>query len=160
MAFVLGCEKVSLEYPTTRVFEELSLGVEEGDRIGIVGRNGHGKSTLLKVMAGLVEPDAGRVLRNGVVSVGVLGQADALDDAGTVQRAVVGDAPEYEWASDARVRDVIDGLLGTSPGTRWWARFQAASAAGSTWRGCWWANGTCSCWTSPPTTWTCAPSPG
>lgn len=112
MAFVLGCEKVGLEYPTTRVFEELSLGVEEGDRIGIVGRNGHGKSTLLKVMAGLVEPDTGRVLRNGAVSVGVLGQADALDDAGTVQRAVVGDAPEYEWASDARVRDVIDGLLG------------------------------------------------
>ncbi len=112
MAFVLGCEKVGLEYPTARVFEELSLGVEEGDRIGIVGRNGHGKSTLLKVMAGLVEPDTGRVLRNGAVSVGVLGQADALDDAGTVQRAVVGDAPEYEWASDARVRDVIDGLLG------------------------------------------------
>ena len=112
MAFVLGCEKVGLEYPTTRVFEELSLGVEEGDRIGIVGRNGHGKSTLLKVMAGLVEPDTGRVLRNGAVSVGVLGQSDALDDADTVQRAVVGDAPEYEWAGDARVRDIIDGLLG------------------------------------------------
>ena len=112
MAFVLGCEKVSLEYPTVRVFEELSLGVEEGDRIGIVGRNGHGKSTLLGVLAGRVEPDSGRVLRNGQVSVGVLGQADALDDADTVQRAVVGDAPDYEWAGDARVRDVIDGLLG------------------------------------------------
>ncbi len=112
MAFVLGCEKVSLEYPTTRVFEELSLGVEDGDRIGIVGRNGHGKSTLLGVLAGHVPPDDGRVLRNGTVSVGVLGQADALDDADTVQRAVVGDAPEYEWAGDARVRDIIDGLLG------------------------------------------------
>ena len=73
MAFLLGCEKVSLDFPTKAVFEGVSLGVEEGARIGVVGRNGDGKSTLLRLMAGLVEPDEGRVIRTGGVSVGVLG---------------------------------------------------------------------------------------
>ena len=115
MAFMLGCEKVRVDFPTKTVFESVSLGVDEGDRIGIVGRNGDGKSTLLSVMAGMLEPDEGRVLRNGAVRVGVLGQADSLDPAATVGQAVVGDLPEYEWAGDARIRDIIAGLAGDIP---------------------------------------------
>ncbi|MCI8424870.1 MAG: ABC-F family ATP-binding cassette domain-containing protein [Adlercreutzia sp.] len=111
MAFLLGCEKVRVEFPTKTVFDELSLGVDEGARIGIVGRNGDGKSTLLRVLAGEVEVDDGRVIRTRGVSVGVLGQADALRDEDTVERAVVGDRPEYEWAGDARTRAIIAGLL-------------------------------------------------
>ncbi len=111
MAFLLGCEKVRVEFPTKTVFDELSLGVDEGARIGIVGRNGDGKSTLLRVLAGEVEVDDGRVIRTRGVSVGVLGQADALCDEDTVERAVVGDRPEYEWAGDARTRAIIAGLL-------------------------------------------------
>ncbi|MEC4294702.1 ABC-F family ATP-binding cassette domain-containing protein [Adlercreutzia shanghongiae] len=111
MAFLLGCEKVRVEFPTKTVFDELSLGVDEGARIGIVGRNGDGKSTLLRVLAGDVEVDDGRVIRTRGVSVGVLGQTDDLRDADTVERAVVGDVPEYEWAGDARTRAIIAGLL-------------------------------------------------
>ncbi len=110
MAFLLGCEKVRVEFPTKTVFEGVSLGVDEGDRIGIVGRNGDGKSTLLALLAGALEPDDGRVLRNGAVRVGMLGQTDALDPEATVGEAIVGDLPEYEWAGDARIRDIIAGL--------------------------------------------------
>ena len=112
MAFLLGCEKVRVEFPTKTVFTDLSLGVDEGARIGIVGKNGDGKSTLLRVLAGEVEVDDGRVIRTRGVSVGVLGQTDGLRDEDTVERAVVGDRPEYEWAGDARTRSIIAGLLG------------------------------------------------
>ena len=110
MAFMIGCEKVRVDFPTKTVFESISLGVEEGDRIGIVGRNGDGKSTLLNLLAGTFAPDEGRVLRNGAVHVGVLGQADSLNPDHTVGQAIVGDMPEYEWAGDARIRDIIAGL--------------------------------------------------
>ena len=115
MAFLLGCEKARVEFPTKTVFEDVSLGLDEGDRIGVVGKNGDGKSTLLSLLAGIIEPDEGRVIRTRGVRVGVLGQADALSDDDTVEHAVVGDAPEYEWAGDARVRDIISGLAADIP---------------------------------------------
>ena len=112
MAHLLGAEALHLEYPTRVVFDSVSLGVNEGDRIGIVGRNGDGKSSLLGMLAGLRSPDSGRVTVRSGVRIGVLDQADTLDDDDTVGHAVVGDAPEHEWAGDPRVRDVIAGLLG------------------------------------------------
>ena len=115
MAFLLGCEKARVEFPTKTVFEDVSLGLDEGDRIGVVGKNGDGKSTLLSLLAGIIEPDEGRVIRTRGVRVGVLGQADALSDDDTVEHAVVGDIPEYEWAGDARVRDIISGLAADIP---------------------------------------------
>ncbi|MBB2967059.1 ABC-F family ATP-binding cassette domain-containing protein [Leifsonia aquatica] len=112
MAHLLGAEALHLEYPTRVVFDSVSLGVNEGDRIGIVARNGDGKSSLLGMLAGLRSPDSGRVTVRSGVRIGVLDQADTLDDDDTVGHAVVGDAPEHEWAGDPRVRDVIAGLLG------------------------------------------------
>lgn len=112
MAFLLGCEKMGLEFPTKTVFENVSLGVDEGARIGIVGRNGDGKSTLLSLLAGVIEPDEGRVVRTRDVSVGLLGQTADLDDDATVRETVVGDRPDYEWAGDARIRSIIAGLAG------------------------------------------------
>jgi len=111
MAHLLGAEALHLEYPNKVVFDSVSLGLNEGDRVGIVGRNGDGKSSLLAMLAGRLEPDAGRVTVRGGVTVGVLDQADTLDDSLTVGRAVVGDRDEHEWAGDAKVRDVIAGLL-------------------------------------------------
>ena len=111
MAHLLGAEALHLEYPTKVVFDGVSLGVDEGDRIGIVGRNGDGKSSLMAMLAGRREPDSGRVTVRGGVTIGVLEQSDVLPDDLTVGRAVVGDGPEHEWAGDARVRDVIAGLL-------------------------------------------------
>lgn len=115
MAFLLGCEKARVEFPTKTVFEDVSLGFDEGDRIGVVGKNGDGKSTLLSLLAGIIEPDEGRVIRTRGVRVGVLGQADVLSDDDTVEHAVVGDTPEYEWAGDARIRDIISGLAADIP---------------------------------------------
>lgn len=115
MAFLLGCEKVRVEFPTKTVFDGISLGVNEGDRIGIVGRNGDGKSTLLNILSGTLAPDEGRVVRNGTVRVGLLGQRDRLDDADTVKHVLVGDTPEYEWAGNARIRDILSGLVSDIP---------------------------------------------
>ena len=95
MAVLLGCDSISLEFPTKHIFDDVTLGVGTGDRIGIVGKNGDGKSTLLAVLAGAREPDDGRVTRRRDVTVGLLGQSDSLADADTVHHAVVGDVPEY-----------------------------------------------------------------
>lgn len=111
MAHLLGCENVHLEYPSKRIFDSVTLGIDEGDRIGVVGGNGDGKSTLLRVLAGDLEPDAGRITRRGGTVIGRLDQADSLDADATVGGSVVGDMPEHEWASDARVRAIIAGLI-------------------------------------------------
>ncbi|WP_273384372.1 ABC-F family ATP-binding cassette domain-containing protein [Enorma phocaeensis] len=115
MAILLGCDHISLDYPTKRVMRDVTLGVYEGDRIGIVGRNGDGKSTLLSLLAGSIEPDDGRVTHRRGVAVGLLGQRDALADDDTVHHAVVGDIPEFEWASSARIREILSGLIADVP---------------------------------------------
>ena len=124
MAHLLGAEALHLEFPTKVVFDSVSLGVNEGDRIGIVGRNGDGKSSLLAMLAGRLEPDGGRVTVRGGVRIGVLDQGDTLDDDDTIGGAVIGDTPEHEWAGDPLVRDVVTGLLGDLP---WEAKLGALS---------------------------------
>ncbi len=115
MAYLLGCDSVHLEYPTKKVFDSVTLGINDGDRIGVVGGNGDGKSTLLALLAGEVEPDDGRIMRRGGTTILTLGQTDSLDPDSTVADAVVGDAPEHSWASDARTRSIIGGLLADIP---------------------------------------------
>lgn len=112
MAHLLGAEALHLEVPTKVVFDSVTLGVAEGDRIGIVGRNGDGKSSLLMMLAGRRQPDDGKVTMRGGTTIGVLDQADVFPDGETVGHAIVGERPEYEWAGDARTRDVIEGLVG------------------------------------------------
>jgi ABC transport system ATP-binding/permease protein len=109
---LISCEEVSLEYPTRRVLTGLSLGVAEGDRTGIVGKNGDGKSTLLNIVSGLLQPDSGRVTMRRGTRIGVLGQKDSLADEATVGECVVGDAPEHEWASDPKTRAIVAALIG------------------------------------------------
>ena len=115
MAILLGCDSVSLEFPTKHIFDSVTLGVGEGDRIGIVGKNGDGKSTLLSVLAGTLEPDDGRVTHRRGTTIGLLGQKDQLVDTDTVHHAVVGDTPEYEWASSPRTRQILAGLISDVP---------------------------------------------
>ncbi|WP_085830156.1 ABC-F family ATP-binding cassette domain-containing protein [Collinsella vaginalis] len=119
MAILLGSDRVHLEFPTKLVLDDVTLGVAEGDRIGIVGVNGDGKSTLLSVLAGVLQPDDGRVTHRRDLHVGVLGQRDALEDDSTVQHAVVGDLPGYEWAANPTIREILDGLIADVP---WEAR--------------------------------------
>jgi ATP-binding cassette subfamily F protein uup len=115
MAHLLGAENIALEYPTKVVFEAVTLGIDEGDRIGVVGRNGDGKSSLLRLLAGRQQPDSGRVTRRGGVTIGMLDQSDELPEGTTVAELVVDGRAEHEWAGDARVRDVIAGLVGDIP---------------------------------------------
>jgi ABC transport system ATP-binding/permease protein len=111
VAHLLGAEAVHLEYPTQVVFGSLTVGVSDGDRIGIVGRNGDGKSSLLGLLTGEVRPDSGRVTQRSGLHVGALSQADILDSSSTVGWALVGDRPEHEWASNPSIRDVVGGLV-------------------------------------------------
>jgi ATPase subunit of ABC transporter with duplicated ATPase domains len=111
MAHLLGAENIRHDFPTKTVFNGITIGVNDGDRIGIVGRNGDGKSTLLKVLAKRMATDEGRVTYRGGLQVGMLDQQDVLDPGLTIGEAVVGDREEHEWAGDPKVRDVIAGLL-------------------------------------------------
>ena len=111
MAHLLGAEALHLEYPTRIVFDSVTLGVDAGDMIGIVGRNGDGKSSLLGMLAGTIEPDAGRVTYRGGMRLGMLSQRDTMDSEATVGYSVVGDMDDHEWARDAQARDIIAGLI-------------------------------------------------
>jgi len=110
VAHLLGAEALSLEFPTKIVFDRVTIGVNEGDRVGIVGRNGEGKSTLMQLLAGRIEPDDGRVTIRRGLRLGMLHQADELDGDRTVADTIVGGIDEHEWAGDSRARDVIAGL--------------------------------------------------
>jgi ABC transport system ATP-binding/permease protein len=111
VAHLLGAEAVHLEYPNQVVFESVTVGISDGDRIGIVGRNGDGKSSLLDLLTGQLRPDSGRVTQRSGLRVGALSQTDTLDSDSTVGWALVGDRPEHEWAGDPRIRDVVSGLV-------------------------------------------------
>jgi len=111
LAHLLGAEKVRLSFATTRVFENLTIGVQDGDRIGIVGRNGDGKSTLLKLFARTQEPDSGQITKRGDVRIGILDQFDQFLPSETISHVVVGDTPEHVWAGNSKIRDIFQGLL-------------------------------------------------
>ena len=108
----LGLEHVALSFATKTIFTDVTQGIFEGDRIGIVGRNGDGKSTLLHLLRGTQEPDQGRVtMRNGL-TFGMLDQRDPLKDEDTVRKAALENRQDYEWAADPRSREIVESLLG------------------------------------------------
>jgi ATP-binding cassette subfamily F protein uup len=111
VAHLLGAEAVHLEYPNQVVFKAVTIGLGDGDRIGIVGRNGDGKSSLLDLLTGQLRPDSGRVTQRSGLRVGAVSQTDTLDSNSTVGWTLVGDRPEHEWAGDPRIRDVVSGLV-------------------------------------------------
>jgi ABC transport system ATP-binding/permease protein len=110
MANLVNLESVSKSYGTIQVLDGVSLGVGTGDRIGVVGRNGGGKSTLLRMITGAEPPDAGRVSRLGGTRIATVDQAGTLPAGVTVRDAVVGDTAEHVWAGDAGIREVLTGL--------------------------------------------------
>ena len=112
MGILIGLEHVGHEWPGKHVLSDQTLGINEGERIGIVGKNGDGKSTLLDIVAKRLEPDEGSVTWRGGIHVGYLGQTDQLGDDETVGHAVVGQTPDYVWASDPRIRGIVDELIG------------------------------------------------
>ncbi|GAB3521519.1 ABC-F family ATP-binding cassette domain-containing protein [Arthrobacter monumenti] len=111
MAHLLGGENITVSFATRTILDEVSLGVDEGDRIGVVGRNGDGKSTLMRLLAQRSEADEGRITRRRDVTVGFLDQTDVLDGTLDVGTAIVGSAADHEWASNPRIREVMGGLV-------------------------------------------------
>ncbi|MCD4527070.1 ABC-F family ATP-binding cassette domain-containing protein [Nocardioides sp. cx-173] len=111
MVNLLNLERVSKAYGVRPLLTEVSLGIAAGQRIGIVGRNGDGKTTLLEVMMGLEEPDSGRVSRQRGLHVGYLHQGDELVDTHTVREAVLGGRSDHEWAAEQRTREIVETLL-------------------------------------------------
>jgi ATP-binding cassette subfamily F protein uup len=110
MANLINLENVSKSYGTTNVLDRVSLGIGDSDKIGVVGRNGGGKSTLLRMITGAEAPDAGRATRTGGLRIATVDQAGLLKAGATVRDLVVGDAAEHVWAGDAAIRDVLTGL--------------------------------------------------
>ena len=111
MAHLLGVENLRLTVGSRLLLDDVTLGIEDGTRVGVLGPNGAGKSTFLAALAGQREPDGGRVTRTGGVSVAVLSQSDDLPPGATVRTAIHGEVPEHEWASDPSVRDIHAGLI-------------------------------------------------
>ncbi len=110
MANLINVERASVGYGTRTLLDAVSLGVDEGDAIGVVGRNGDGKTTLLQVLTGTREPDSGRVTHTSGLSVGYLRQSDDFGDA-TVRDVIVGGRPDHVWAAEPDTRDVVSHLL-------------------------------------------------
>ncbi len=111
MAHLLGADGIALTIGTRTLLADVSLGLDDGDRVGVVGPNGAGKSTLLRILAGTSLPESGRVTKVGGSTLGMLDQRDELADDATVLDLVHGDAETHVWASEARIREVHDGLL-------------------------------------------------
>ncbi|WP_372454202.1 ABC-F family ATP-binding cassette domain-containing protein [Nocardioides mangrovi] len=111
MANLLNLERVSKSYGIRPLLSDVSLGISAGERVGIVGRNGDGKTTLLEVMTGIEEPDTGRVSRQRGLLIGYLHQGDELEDTHSVREAVLAGRSDHEWAADPRTREIVDVLL-------------------------------------------------
>src|ERR1039458_3718117 len=109
---LLNLKAVEKGYGSRSVLRDITLGVSAGERIGVVGRNGDGKSTLLRLIAGVELPDAGALTRPGDVDVALLGQRDELDEHRTIREILVGGRADHEWAGDSAFRSVLDGLMG------------------------------------------------
>jgi ABC transport system ATP-binding/permease protein len=109
---LVNLEAVGKVYGTRALLDGISLGVSEGDRIGVVGRNGDGKTTLIRILAKQEPADDGRVTQVNGLRLGVLTQHDSLDPAATIRHEVLGDMADHEWAGSAKIRDVLTGLFG------------------------------------------------
>ncbi|WP_457188792.1 ABC-F family ATP-binding cassette domain-containing protein [Nocardioides sp. P5_E3] len=111
MANLINLERVSKSYGVRPLLDNVSLGISLGERVGVVGRNGDGKTTLLEVMTGIEQPDTGRVSRTRGVEIGYLHQGDELVDSHSVREAVLGGRQDHEWAADPTTRQVVEELL-------------------------------------------------
>ena len=109
---LVNLKSVAKGYASRSVLTDVTLGLAEGERIGMVGENGAGKSTLLALIAGDREPDAGTVTRTAGVATELVSQSGDLDPSTTIRQTLVGERADHEWAADARFRGVLDGLLG------------------------------------------------
>lgn len=111
MANIVNAERISLAFGTRTLLDEVSLGLSTGDVVGVVGRNGDGKTTLLRLLVGEADPDSGQIIRNSGASIGYLGQTERFDEGASVREAVIGGQADHVWAAQASRRAVVHSLL-------------------------------------------------
>ena len=111
MANLVNLESVSHAFGTRVLLDEVSLGVGAGEVIGVVGRNGDGKTTLLRVLTGDLVPDSGRVTISNSASIGVLTQHQAGSPGETIRQVVLDGAADHVYAARADRREIVEALL-------------------------------------------------
>ena len=112
MANIVNAEHVGKSFGTRLLLDDVSLGLSTGDVVGVLGRNGDGKTTLLSILTGRLEPDAGSVTRASGASIGFLAQADEFAPDASVRDVIVGGEPDHVWAANAITRGIVEHLLG------------------------------------------------
>ena len=115
MASLVSAERISKSFGTRILLDDVSLGLSDSDVIGVVGRNGDGKTTLLSILTGRLEPDAGTVTRASGVSIGFLEQTDDASSGATVRDVIVGGEPDHVWAANPVTRAIVEHLLAEVP---------------------------------------------
>ncbi|MEO6957222.1 MAG: ABC-F family ATP-binding cassette domain-containing protein [Antricoccus sp.] len=113
MANQVNLDQITVQFDVEPILRSISAGIDDGDRIGVVGLNGAGKSTLLGVLSAQLAPDSGRVSYRTGLHVAFVGQSDDFDYGTTIRQLVAPDSStgaEYDWAKDPRLRRVIEGL--------------------------------------------------
>lgn len=111
MAHLLGVENLRIVVGSRTLLDGVTVGIEDGTRVGVLGPNGAGKSTFLRALSGQREIDGGRITRAADTRVAILNQSDNFPPGISVRQAVHGDMPEHVWASNPAVRDIHAGLL-------------------------------------------------
>lgn len=112
MANLLGGQNLFVEYPDKLLLDHVTVGINQGDRLGIVGRNGDGKSTLLRVLFAHAQPMSGNVTKRKGLRCALLEQDDMLQGTDTVEAVLLEGRKHHEVWADPRSREVLEGLLG------------------------------------------------
>ena len=159
MANSINAERLSIGYGTRTLLDEVSLGLGRGDVIGVVGRNGDGKTTLLRLLTGVEEPDSGRVIRTGRPR-SAISTRPTTSDGEPVRDVIVGGHADHVWAAESHTRAVVEHLLGGVDLDAAWPPQRRRAPPGRRWPRCWWRTTTCWCWMSRPTISTSRPWPG
>ena len=109
---LISADSISKSFDIKSLITKVSLGISEKDRIGIVGRNGGGKSTLIKILTGSIPPDSGKVSKSNKAIFGLLNQFEEFDPRSQVSEYVLGSLEEHQWAGNPQIRAIFSGLFG------------------------------------------------
>ena len=107
---ILNIEHVSKVFGEKTIFDDVSFGIQEGDKIGIIGINGTGKTTLLRMIAGVEEPDSGQIIKQNGIRLAYLSQHPSFPEGATVLSYAFDGIAENDWALKSEVKSALNKL--------------------------------------------------
>lgn len=107
---ILNIEHVSKIFGEKTIFDDVSFGIQEGDKIGIIGINGTGKTTLLRMIAGVEEPDSGQIIKQNGIRLAYLSQHPSFPEGATVLSYAFDGIAENDWALKSEVKSALNKL--------------------------------------------------